>query len=413
MFPSNYPLAEKYQINTITCKLYLIIIILLASCRHTIDNSKKENETMFKHLYIPAIALVLASGCSKKVDNSPKQPDYINAVIMSNANLYCVIDVQAAHNTPWNRFLTDRKSELNLNDLQSMINQYTGINIEDIDTMALCFRSDDNTFIMAGRTNNPSLGFESIRGSIGIRLLKPVTLTTIKTALTTQPNATDYTNIEEISMLSMPTLKATAKSSTNSAIFMSLAGDTKTLFLSMNEASHNETLARVSGTMQQLDPALKTEIAAMPKTAQTKLVIAVPESVRKNIRERIAEAQKSTQKGPGMGFGAGLMKPFQNLQNLGLSVQTSTNLELCIYGNLGTETEASQTATLLQSLIIPLISMALNAQTQKNGGPMIEITDYLNVSSTGSTLRLNLNINTNSIDLLNMAKMLSPAINMK
>ena len=371
---------------------------------------------MWKYLLLPIVVCSLVSGCSRKPSDSqkaPKQIDYINAVIMTNANVYCIMDIKASHDTPWGRFAANRKGKDNGNKLQDMMNQYTGIKSEDMDLMVMCFRSDDTADIMTMKEKTASLGLESAKGSAGLRLSKPVTLSTIKTTLLSQSNATEYARIEEISMGGMPTLKATPEDNTNSAVFLSLAGDGKTLLLSMNEASHSATLARASGSMQQLAPALAAEIAAMPKAAQTKVVMIVPDSVRKNIRNRIAESQKSTQKGPGLGLGAGIMKPFQNLQNVGLSIQTSTNLELCLYGNLGAETEASQTAVLLQSLVIPLVSMGINAQAQKNGLPMIDINNYLSVSSTGATLRLNLNISTNDIGLLDMAKMLSPAINRK
>lgn len=125
--------------------------------------------------------------------------------------------------------------------------------------------------------------------------------------------------------------------------------------------------------------------ATLPSDAQFRLSLIAPESLRNEIRRQLSGSPGPTGANPAAALLGGFAAPFQNLRSLALALRFADTVQAVAALDLSGEQEALQAATLLQSMILPILTGTL---AQQNRGHVPEALRTMKARSSGSSLRL-------------------------
>ena len=152
---------------------------------------------------------------------------------------------------------------------------------------------------------------------------------------------------------------------------------------------------KLSSELQEADDIL-------PAGSQLRYVFIMPPAMRVKIQEKIAEMESGAAENPTMGMLYGFIKPFRNLAAISFGMKFSEKMDVSLFADLGSDEDALQAATLIQTMAVPFVTSQL---ARNGGGAMTDYADRLTVGSKGSSLSLAVSLSESDLEALQPAKL--------
>ncbi len=144
------------------------------------------------------------------------------------------------------------------------------------------------------------------------------------------------------------------------ALYVALSKDGKAVFLAPNSVSIEEIFTREeSKKRSDLPPALESLRGEMGNDLQFRSAFVMPAALRGTLDTKIADLEKGGAGNPGIGMVLGLVAPFRGLTGLTMGARFTEKIDLSLAADLGGESDALQAATLLQTMVLPVIGARL------------------------------------------------------
>ncbi|MFC1498150.1 hypothetical protein ACFLS1_06740 [Verrucomicrobiota bacterium] len=353
-------------------------------------------KTLFKIQSLAAILAICVMlqpsiGCAGKV--SAKES--IKAAVVPEADVVLRADIGAMSGTPiskaMEKFNEDNKgldSSIAENEKkEEAFKKATGLTDKDIiaglfscDVDGIDFDNPDKNQIMA-----------QIKASAGIALKKSVDTAKLKAGLKAVIDESEGVQILDIDISGVPALELKSATPDDPTIYIAVASNGKAVFTAFNKQSLQAALKRAAAKKyEKISPEIETAANTLPAGSQMKLSFVLPESIREQIRQKVAEAEGNAQNDPNAAMMLGFITPMKGLKSISLGAKLADILNISLACDLATEQEAMQIKMILQTMAMPVIMQMQAAQAQNPGAAPMNIAEILNIDSKGSAVTLSL-----------------------
>lgn len=332
---------------------------------------------------LPCLLLGLAvAGCSGK--DKPTDPD---AAIVAGADFVFRMDVRGMKQSPIYAELDQggdgAGSPLETHEqrrLRLKIEKATGFSEDDIDDVLI---SADLDSVEKGGKPGSLEGMQNVQAALALRLARPVKIEQLEAGLKAGTAGRGRVKIGRDTIDGVTVLKTEQKATGMPPVYAAAPRDGTVLFFTMNEKSMSAVLQRVrKRKLKSVPRSLAKAERALPGECQARLTLVLPEEARKQLRR-----QTSGKKSPGLM--SGFTEPFQDIKSLAMGIHMATELEMALAGDLGDASHAEKAATVIETMIIPMIGGALAQSAGENALPVAEM---MRVAASGSMLRVDLKV---------------------
>jgi hypothetical protein len=351
---------------------------------------------------LAALALVTVA-CSGADEKPAATGDAIGAAIVPSADLVARIDMKAIRATPTCKAIADDVTGSEeapagapdeAKERFEKLQKITGLTADDL--LLVLLSADMDAVDLGGDDAGSNL--EKAKGVLAITLAKPLPAAKLTEAMKAAVEGEEETQLEEIQVAGQAALYLTSTKPNEPTVYLASGPGDHIVFVSPTSEGLEGALQRAAGGEQvELPAALESVKGTLPAGAQFKLAFLAPDKLRQGIKDQLAEAQKD----PGAAMYAGFVKPFEELKSLAIGVECGAELEIAIGGDLGTEEGATQIATLLQTMVLP---MAKGGMAKALGKEPAEIDDRFEVSATGPMLKIGVRLTQEDLDGLREKK---------
>jgi len=345
---------------------------------------------------LAALAVVTVA-CSGADEKPAATGDAIGAAIVPSADLVARIDMKAIRATPTCKAIADDAmgseeaaagAPDEAKERFEKLQKITGLTADDL--LLVLLSADMDAVDLGGDDAGSSL--EKAKGVLAITLAKPLPAAKLTEAMKAAVEGEEQTQLEEIQVAGQAALYLTSTKPNEPTVYLASGPGDHIVFVSPTSEGLEGALKRAAGGEQaELPAALESVKGTLPAGAQFKLAFLAPDKLRQGIKDQLAEAQKD----PGAAMYAGFVKPFEELKSLAIGVECGAELEIAIGGDLGTEEGATQVATLLQTMVLP---MAKGGMAKALGKEPAEVDDRFEVSATGPTLKIGVRLTQEDLD---------------
>lgn len=183
-------------------------------------------------------------------------------------------------------------------------------------------------------------------------------------------------------------------------IHAALSRDGRTVFLTPNIPSMEKVFSREEERRaEELPEDLERVERFLPPKSQVKTSFVIPDPLRLKIEEALSSLEKDSSKNPGVGMALGLAAPFRKISSLSFGMNFGEGLDFGLSADLEEEEEALRAATILQTILLPLLKAKLSRQ---GGAAMDGIEEKISLSSSGPTLHLTLSFDQSDLEALRL-----------
>ena len=313
----------------------------------------------------------------------------MQAAIVPDADMIVRIDVEAAKAAPITQHIKAAQDDaLRPEDAKARYEQFhtlTGLSEDDV--RAVVFSADaDRLAFDRGMTPDQ---FSQINAVGAIEFAKPVDLDKLAAGLRLMLEEEPSASLSKVRLRDTDVLVITDPDAGVSKVYLAPSGDPQTLFLAFNESSLEAAFQRQrQGDAPAIPATLQTVVSA---DAQTSFALIAPESMRQAIQAQLSAAQNNSQ----AAMMAGFITPFKDLRSIAVSVRLDTDMRFDIACDLGQEQAAAQVSSMLQTMVVPMLS---GMMAQSSGQPPAAISEKIKVSVEGAILRVALRFTGQDVD---------------
>lgn len=327
-----------------------------------------------------AALCLFSAGCGEKGDSYSA----LDAVIVPGADLTVLVDYDAIRKSPAGTALlaqgdedatggADEKSEQEL-----LLEKATGLTRDSI--LALGFSGDlDELDPDRAARDGDFGGLHAVTALLFDRVITEEQLEAGLEVLASEGGASELDNL----LLDGRRTFTISRNGDESALYVALSKEGRAIYLAPNSDSIGATFGREELKKRTvLTPPLEALRSEMGEDLQFRSAFVMPATLRGTLDDRISDLEKGGAGNPGIGMILGLVTPFRGLTGLTMGARFSEGIDLSLTADLGGENEALQAATLLQTMVLPVIG----ARIFPPGGASGEGVDRLTALSDGSRL---------------------------
>jgi hypothetical protein len=335
-------------------------------------------------------ALALLSFACGGEEEAAAPADVLQAAHVPSADVLVRVDLEAIRATPTCKDFakSDEADEAEgapeaasaaaqLDEIQKI----TGLTEDDVVSLLI---SADLDGVDIGGEAEPDLS--KANGVLAVQLSKALPNAKLIEAAKTAGAKREEGAVEEIVVAGQPAVKLAAKEEGDPDLFLTVAPGDLTVFAAPSVASLEGALQRAqSGQFAAVPAGLETVRGTLPAAAQLQLAFLTPDKLRQGIQEQLEKAKAD----PEAASWAGMVEPFKDLQSLAIGVECGADLKVGIGGDLGNPEAATQVASMLQMMVLP---MATGAMAESLGKQPQEISEQLQVAAEGQTLKISVKL---------------------
>lgn len=349
---------------------------------------------------LPLVAITLLTSCSrqKEINASPDTSNVWSSLVTADADLILIADITALRKSPWYK-----KSQITRTDQQEELNKKAGFSQNDVsmllissDLDSLPQLSDLQTMTAPGESNTASSSalhsnlLANLNTSMFIFLDKEISWDQAKEAVKLIFSATIGTKINETP--DKPQL-VVRQDSSPVPLFITLSDNNRIIQLRTTENSMHPAGG---------NPSIKSfieEYSFMQTNGPIRTIMLVSSAMQQKIKKAIEGPSAETPADRSSTMMSGLLKPFAELKSISLALdphESYTGIYCSM--DVGSEKNAAGAEALMQSVLIPLITLAVSQQTPDLPPNLVRETS---TSTKGSRVILNASLNTQAAGELN------------
>lgn len=330
-------------------------------------------------------ALSMTVGCSANADTD------LRAAIVADADLVAKVDFVAMRKTPI--IQRHQKTTDGVGTPHGVCPEAAGF-CENVRQVTGLSRDDFVSFLFTCnlgtlRTDSgasPRDKAASVDGVAALALTKPFPVKRIKHSLIELGGTITASQITSLTINSHPALMLQRGMPSEPDLFVGASKSGRTIYFATTKASLADALDRsYKRKYVRLPPGIAGVGSSLPEGTQMMLSCVVPSSMRAFIRQQIDAISQSAAKDPGAMVGLSFVRLFKNIRTLSFGIKFDTEARVGVAADLGGATEAQQTATLLQTIAVPMIQASL----LQNGDPAAaQMSKTVSVTSKDTAVRM-------------------------
>jgi hypothetical protein len=338
---------------------------------------------------ILALSLLWISCSSEKKEQAAQPIDVFQAGFVPSADFVARVDFEAFRNTPaYKNLVKDDeateeaasesvKAQGKVEQLEE-IRRITGLTPDDI--VAVIISADLDTVDLGGEETEPDIS--KVNAVLAVQLSKSLPNTKLVEAAKAIAGKDNRGTAEEVQVAGQPAVKLSSEDEDEPDLFVTSGPGEQIVFMAPNTASLEGALKRArSGEFSGVPAGLETVRGTLPAGAQFKLAFLTSPELRQGIREQLEKAKEE----PDAMMLSGMVEPFKDLQSLAVGVECGDGLRVGIGCDLGSPESANKVATMLQTMVLPMVTGGL---AQSLGKEPQEISDRLEIKAEGQALKI-------------------------
>lgn len=336
---------------------------------------------------------------------------------MPSADMIVTLDMASMRNTPIGKKLKARQEKMQAanpmaaeqRQLQEKLEELTGLKEEDFVSFVMSMKMGDMDF----EQDDPEKVLKDLSLAAAMETRKPLNKEKLKSAATLMMEQSGKSQgkvtameIEGRTVLKISDVKldsqgakmrpGSEKKTPEVSLFTGLSEDGKVVYLSFNRDSMEKMIKRVeSGGIREVSSPLNKIAANLPEGSQFRMLFLAPDELRKSIQDQIAKTEKQAANKPQAGMMLGFVKPFRKLQSLGFGMKFSDRMDIAVVTDLGEAEQAQQVAGLLNGMVVPMLSGALQQKSKKAA---VDVNEIVSVSAPDTTVRIDISMDEDLID---------------
>jgi hypothetical protein len=346
-------------------------------------------------LFALVLIPVLLAGCGKKEGGGG-----LEAAIVDSADFFCRVDYKSMKGAPMADYLEDLDGKVNPDDgekdLLEKLEEVTSIEEANIVGMLV----SGSLVGMDFDAENPFESAEDLDIAMSLTLDTSLSEDRFESGLQLLVDESGKVDLHSEKKGDRTIFSVVPRKPGEPTVFSALAGDGKAVYAAFSEKSLAATLAREE-TGGNLSSELQAADKILPAGSQVRYAFIMPSVLRDKVAAKIAEMETGAAENPTLGMLYGFIKPFRNLAAVSLGVSFSEKMDVNLFTDLGTDEDALQAATLIQTMAVPFITAQL---AKSGGGAMTDYADRLTVGNDGSNLSLALSLSESDLAGLQPAK---------
>jgi len=348
---------------------------------------------------LPLACLLLLASCSSKQEAQPppQASSAWSALVTPDADLILIADITALRSSPWYK-----KSQMGAPEQQKELNQKAGFSQNDVsmllissDLDALPHLSELQTMAVQAESSGSNSStlqnnlLANLNTSMFIFLDKEISWNQAKEAVQFIFSSSSGTTISEAP--DKPQL-VVRQDTSPVPLFIALSGSNRILEL---------RTAENSGPSADGNPTIKSfiqEDTYIQTNGPVRAIMLTSPAMQRKIKEGIEGSASETPADRSYAMMSGLLKPFAELKSISLALNPQeTHTGIYCSMDVGTAGNASSAEAMMQSILMPLITLALAQQVPDLPPNMISGTK---TSIAGSRVILEGSLNTQAAERL-------------
>jgi hypothetical protein len=354
-------------------------------------------------LLVLVLATILAlpmAGCRGKT--TPRNRA-IDAALVPNADVVVRCDIASLLQSPLGKKIQELKKEREkanpaLTEKSSQeveLEKATGLTKDDMTAILVSASMGKTTF--KDTTAADVMG--QLPAALAIEFSKPLSLDQLRAAAKAISSDTPDA-VSEVRLDGATAVVVKSSNPKEPSAYAAISVDGKTLFITANESSLKDVLTRHhKDKLAAPSPALAAAEKRLPSDSQMKVVFIAPDAVRQAIKDQIASSLKNG--GAGAGMLMGMVKPFENIQNVSIHATMTTEAVFSLSAELGSAQDAAQVA-----MLIPMLQSLIPKNPQSG---MPDLSTALSCTNSGAVISLNLRLTEQDIVAANQSASATPA----
>ena len=363
------------------------------------DNGKKRPAAGLAALLLLATVPLLTPGCGEKAESSVASLD---AAVVPGADFSGRIDYRTARKSPAVNTILRLREEKSPVAARADEEQ-----AREFEAAAGFSRDDLLTVLFSGDVDgvdpgNPGKGesYREMNAVLAFAFDRALSREQLDAGLRALFTEDSQSRVEEGEVAGRKVFTVTNDGYSGPMLYAALSRDGRTIFFTPNAPSMEKVCSREEERrVEELPASLERVERFLPPKSQLKTSFVVPEPMRLKIEEELSSLEKDASKNPGMGMALGLMAPFRKISSLSLGVNFGEGLDFGLSADLEGEGEALQAATIVQTILLPLLKAKLSQQ----GGAAIDgIEEKISVSSSGPNLHFTVSLDPADLEALQL-----------
>lgn len=348
-------------------------------------------------LLLPAACLLLLSSCSRQQE--PQPPPQASAAWSSlaspDADLILVADIDALRKSAWYQ-----NSQMQKSAQQDALVREAGFSQDNVSMLLISSDLDSLPQLsslqpMTAADANPAAGMSSLQSNLLAELNTSMFLLLDREI--------SWNQAREAARIIFSSINGTVISENPEKPQLIVRQDTSPVPLFITLSADNRILELRTAEHQapsvERHPSIASfieEDSRLQANGPVRAIMLTSSAMQKKIREGISAAGTGTPTDPSASMMSGLLKPFTGLKGISLALNPQTD-HTSLYCSIDVDTSdnASSAEAIMQSVLLPLITLALSQQAQ--GLPPNLITGT-KTSITGSRVILEAVLNTKAAD---------------
>lgn len=337
---------------------------------------------------------LLLTGCGKKDGGGG-----LEAAIVDKADFVCQVDYKSMKGAPVAEYLEEKtKGETSSGsgeELFERLQEVTGIEEENIVGILASGSLDGVDF----DAENPIESADDLDFAMGLALDSTLTEERFESGLRLLVEESGTVDLSSEKNGDRTVFSVAPRKPDEPTLYTALSGDGKAVYAAFSKKSLTGTLAR-EGKGGTLSKELQAADKVLPAGTQVRYALVMPAAVQAKVEAKIAEMESGAAENPTLGMLYGFVKPFRNLAAVSFGLKLSEKMDVSLFADLGTDEDALQAATIIQTMAVPFITSQL---ARSGGGAMTDYADRLTVGSEGSSLSLAVSLSESDLAALQPA----------
>ena len=346
--------------------------------------------------FLTTVLVLLAAGCRGKA--APRYPA-INDALVPNADVVVRCDIKSVLESPVGKKIQQLKTErekanpalAQKSDGEVQFEKATGLTKDDVTAILASASLAEINF----KDTDAAAVMSRVPAVLAIEISKPLSLDQLRAAAKLISSDTPDA-VSEVKLDGVTAMVIKSNNAKEPPAYAATSTDGKTVYLTANESSLKDTLTRHHlGKPAVSSPALAAAEKRLPADSQLKVVFIAPDAVRQAIKDQIASSLKKGSGGAGAGMLMGMVKPFENIQNVSIHARMTTDAVFNLSAELGSAQEAAQVAVL-----IPMLQGLIPKNPQAG---MPDWSTALSFTNSGAVISLSLRLTEQDIVAANQS----------
>ena len=310
----------------------------------------------------------------------------LDAAIVPDADLLGRMDFQAVKQSAAYKSLQEQEPEGEAEEgakaaleLVKKLKEATGLSDDDI--VGFLMSADTDSMDWNAKGEDEAKEIERFAFVLAVALNKPLSIEKLQAGIEAAVKEGPQPEFASATFAGAPGLiiKDPKK---KKAIHVTTAQDEKTLYFALNTASIEGAVQRERDNKPtQVSAAMASVEKALAESSQARLLFVVPDVLRGKIKEFLDKGAED----PMAAMAEGFIKPFQNIQSVAIGAYYAEGVDINLAADLGDEQAAVQAATVLQTMVLPMLKGGMAKALEKTPA---EVADKIVVSSEGQALRI-------------------------